>query len=167
MAKWRAMVARRHGATAGEVPGDARHAGDGETQLCIAATDRYPRSMTSARHRRVRLHRLWLVLLALCILAKPTLDLIGELHNQLHELAHAGAGAAGALDTPDERAEHDAPPAGWHALMHLDPCCSASALPAFATATAQGMPDVPVAHERRLRVPPSPRRDLLRPPIAG
>lgn len=133
-------------------------------ELCIASPRRYAACMIALRRMFVRSRWPWLALMALCIVAKPMLDLVGDMHRDLHAVAHAAS--SGALDAQDERSEH-APPHGWHALMHIDQCCCTPALPDVAVIALASMPDAFVGSELALRVPPSPRRDLLRPPIAG
>ena len=157
MAKWRAMVAR-------SLEAAVRRHGLAAVELCIAAPRRYAACMIALRHMHVRSRWPWLVLLALCLIAKPMVELVGELHRDLHDVAHASANAA--LDTQDERSEH-APPHGWHAVMHIDQCCCTPALPDVAVIALASMPVAFVGSELALLVPPSPRRDVLRPPIAG
>jgi hypothetical protein len=120
--------------------------------------------MIALRRMLVRSRWPWLALIALCLVAKPMVDLVGELHRDLHAVAHAGS--SDVLDAQDERSEH-APPQGWHAVMHTDQCCCTPALPDVPVITLASMPDTFVGSDLALLVPPSPRRDLLRPPIAG
>ncbi|MBX3693092.1 hypothetical protein [Dokdonella sp.] len=118
--------------------------------------------MDGLRHRLIRLHWLGFVLLALCVLARPALELASELHSDLHALAHAGL----ALDEAGERAEH-APPEGWHVLMHIDACCCTPVLPAATTVELAALLPGFVAIDHAPGIPPYPRPDLLRPPISG
>lgn len=118
----------------------------------------------SAFRRPTPLLRALLVLLTLfCVVAKPALGLAGELHRDLHALAHAAAGdAAPAL--ADEADEH-APAAGWHGVLHIDLCCGLAALPAhpLLLAPARSLDDAPDYLPEP--APPAPETDRLRPPI--
>ncbi len=122
--------------------------------------------MSRPRHP-LPLIRIVLLLAALfCAVVKPTLGLAGELHRDLHAAAHAStlASAGGATLLADESAEHE-PAAGWHALLHIDLCCSNVALPCGTLAlTVIALHPVTLSH-RTSGFAPVPAADPLRPPI--
>lgn len=110
-----------------------------------------------------------LVMLAVltCIVVKPALGLAGELHRELHELAHAAAQAdRGDVLPPlaDEAREHE-PAAGWHGMLHIDLCCSNYAMPSNPLQLPPpARPGVVLPYHVRGLLP-APEADRLRPPI--
>ena len=122
--------------------------------------------MKALRLTLARSRWLWPALLALCVMAKPILDLVGELHRDLHALTHVETVDIGLSSANEaaEQAEH-APPEGWHALMHLDPCCCVSALPVVGFVAVAAPPRAFIGRDPPLLAPANPRNDPLRPPI--
>lgn len=106
--------------------------------------------------------------LVLCVVAKPTLGTVGELHRLLHGGEQAGFALQEGVDTTvaDDGDELQSG-TSWHALMHVDLCCGNAAIPsaAFVAVVVHGesLPQALVAVEAI----PAPFLDLFRPPISG
>ena len=106
--------------------------------------------------------------LVLCVVAKPTLGIAGELHRLVNGSEHAAPALQEGINTPvaddADELESGTP---WHALMHVDLCCGNAAIPsaAFVAVVVPGesLPQAPVAVDAI----PAPFLDLFRPPISG
>jgi hypothetical protein len=120
---------------------------------------RTPRPLTPLR-------LLMLLAVALCLVLKPALGLAGELHRDLHELAHQAAAQEGAAAaTLAGEVDEHAPADGWHGVLHIDLCCSNAGLPAdiaLPGSPALVQPSPPYHARQRA---PAPAPEFLRPPI--
>lgn len=108
-----------------------------------------------------------LLLFALCLLAKPALSVIGEVHFQFDVLdmaqavtvqgGHAHGGAGGDEEGTDSF---------WHALVHAGHCCGHTPGTAFAvTVAVHAVPLGTVLPQPSASAPSSRTEILLRPPI--
>jgi len=106
--------------------------------------------------------------LVLCVVAKPTLGLAGELHRLLHASQYSESGVDRGIDTAvADDGDESRSGTTWHSLMHVDLCCGNAAIPSttFVAVVVHGKSSVPALAAAEAM--PAPFIDLFRPPISG